>query len=118
MGGEEEIKKFFAKEDWRREREDFDVGSGREALREALSRIINSILDKYLSESDETIIDLGAGEGWLAKTINKIWREGGRYIPFDINPNFLSRIKEQGLCQETIEGSVYERKRQTSNSGC
>lgn len=116
LGDETDPIKLFAKNRWTRERQVFGVGDARECVRMAIARTINHYLDKYLQDSDRTIIDVGAGEGWLPGVIHKKWLEGGRYIPFDINPNFLERITERGLCKKTIEGDVYDLSRHVQNA--
>lgn len=106
-GTEEEVKKFFNSQKWASHRENYGVGGGRMAVKQAISKTVNGILKELLTGSDKRLIDIGAGEGWLAEIIEEDILRNIEYIPFDINPNFLKKILEKGLCKETIEGNVY-----------
>lgn len=101
---------------WVKNRQRFGVGGGRDVIRLAIARIVNNVLAMFIEDSDRMIVDVGAGEGYLESIMETRWVMGGRTVPFDLNPTFLSRIRQNGLADNTIEGDVYELSRHVQNA--
>ncbi len=104
-----ELGKLFRNDSWPADRKKFGVGENREIVRTVLSRIVNETLAEYLRGTIAPVLyDVSAGQGWLGSMLDPRWRRDGRYVAFDINPNFLESVKRRGLATETVLGNVYQ----------
>lgn len=100
------LQELYDENAWTNDRADYNIGRERECCRGVLSRIINAIFSCYLRTTDTTILDAGAGEGWLGSVINDALKNTRRIIGFDKNIIFLDRAKEKDLYHETIVGDI------------
>ena len=114
-GTAEDMRKLFSRNRWGGKRPEYGVGEARECVRKAIAKIVNRMLELYAGDSGD-IVDVGAGQGWLESLVESRWRENGRIVPFDQNPDFLAHIKDKGLCERTIEGNVYDLSRHVQNA--